>query len=204
MIETFETEPLDDCYEPQLVLAGDEQEPQTGQTVPSDPALDYERIIGGVTDRIAEAAMDYQRAQESGHTTDYSEEFVQRAADLATRNALHAMMPLLRPMSQDYGLQQVTQGLDEDGQSFIRQFVHEKGIDPALLNEPTIADLVRSKAELHQLKKSGRSIPWTESVGGTPLSGMDAATQRELTGIEKLYRSLNIKFDPSRILGRLK
>ncbi|HWA82071.1 MAG TPA: hypothetical protein VG820_01455, partial [Fimbriimonadaceae bacterium] len=127
---------------------------------------------------------------------------IQRTADIATLNAIRAMLPFVKPAAENSGMQQAMQGLDEDGQAYLRDFVREKGIDPTLLNDPTVADLVRAKAELHQMR--ARPIPYTESVGGYPSGNVDAETQRELDGIEKLYRNLNLKFEPGRLLRRLK
>ncbi|MFI5385997.1 MAG: hypothetical protein ACHQ50_07735 [Fimbriimonadales bacterium] len=203
---SYEPEPLD---EPEID-AEPESEPE-----PDTQELDYERIIGGVTERIAQAAQQYQMQQQAppdpyAEVADMIWEdpqaAIQRTVDIATQNAVQAMMPYVQPVSAGYALHQVTSGLNEDGQQFVVQFIREKGIDPSLLNDPTVADLVRSKAELHQIKKSGQSrpIPFTEGVGGYPGGNIDAQTQRELNGIEKLYRNLNLKFEPAKLLRRMK
>lgn len=213
MIDSLEPEPIDESFEPEMA-----PEPLAEPPSPrSEPDLDYDRIIGGITDRIAQAAVEYhnlQGGQPAAH--DPYEEVerlmwenpamgIRQAMDLATQNAVQAMMPYVQPVSRSFAMHQVMQGLDEEGQAFVNDFVRTKGIDPAVLNDPTVADLVRSKAELHQIRKSGRQpIPRTESAGGFPTTGLDAQTQRELAGIEKLYRSLNVKFDPSRLIRRMK
>lgn len=180
------------------------------------PDFDYDRIIDGVTDRIARAAL----AAHHQHTArdPYADvasmihenpiEAIQRTVDLATRNAVEAMMPYVAPIRRNQALAQVTEGLNEEGQQFVHAFLNEKGIDPALLSDPTVADLVRSKAELHQLRRTGQSgerqIPGTETARGYPGMNIDADSKRELGGIERLYRSLGVDFDPSRLIGRMK
>lgn len=216
MTEPIDTEPIDEpSYEPEPLNEPEIDPEPEPEPEPEGSDLDYDRIIGGVTERIAQAAMQYQQ-QQVAPPDPYSEVAdmirkdpkgaIQRTVDLATRNAVQAMMPYVQPVSAGYALHQVTSGLDEEGQQFALQFIREKGIDPALLNDPTVADLVRSKAELHQIKKSGqnRPIPFTESAGGYPMGHVDAQTQRELNGIEKLYRNLNLKFEPAKLLRRMK
>jgi hypothetical protein len=209
MIEPIDTEPIEEpVIAPEPTI---EPEPEPQPAAPAAP-LDYDRIIGGVTERIAQAAIElHHHQQQPDPYADAASMIwndpvgaIQRTVDIATRNAVQTMMPYVQPVTQSHGMHQVTQGLNEDGQQFVAQFVKECGIDPVLLNDPTVADLVRSKAELHQIKKSGRPIPSTESVGGYPTAGVDAETRRELNGIEQLYRNLNLKFDPAKLLGRIK
>jgi|SRR5579862_3640281 len=214
MIDAIDTEPIDEpSFEPEPI-----EEPELEAPEPEEPAgaeLDYDRIIGGVTERIAQAAQEYQM-QQYEPPDPYAEvadmiwenpaEAIQRTVDIATRNAVQAMMPYVQPVTQNYALQQASYGLDPESQQLMHEYVQEKGIDPALLNDPTVADLVRSKALMLSAERGGRSrpIPLTESVGGYSLGSIDADTRRELGGMEKLYRSLNLKYDPSKLLGRLK
>src|SRR5579862_4570127 len=60
MIEPIETEPLEDIsFEPEEIVE-DEPEVVSEPVEPEAQELDYERIIGGVTERIAQAARQYQ------------------------------------------------------------------------------------------------------------------------------------------------
>lgn len=218
MIESTETEPIldDTSYEPEPLEEPELPiEPESELYEPSDE-LDYERIIGGVTERIAHAARQYQAIQHQPPADPYAEVAdmiwdnpggaIQRTVDIATRNAIQAMMPYVQPVSQSFAMHQAAQGLDEEAQQLMHEYVHSKGINPALLNDPTVADLVRSKALVMKAEKSGRlrPIPFTESAGGHSMGNVDSTTQRELTGMEQLYRNLNLKFEPSKLLRRMK
>jgi|GEM_PF-5588903 len=215
MIEQTETEPIEDNFEPEPIVE-EEPEPIPDPEEPESSELDYERIIGGVTERIAEAARQYQAQQFEPEPDPYAEvadmiwdnpsAAIQRTVDIATRNAVQAMMPYVQPVSQSFAMHRAAQGLDEEAQQLMHEYVREKGINPALLNDPTVADLVRSKAIVMRSEKSGRSrpIPFTESVGGYPGGNIDSSTQKELSGMEQLYRSLNLKFEPAKLLRRMK
>ena len=209
MVDPHDIDPLED---PALEDHDPGEEFFDAEEAPAE--FDYDRIIDGVTDRIARAALAAHQAQHDPYADVASlihenpAEAIQRTVDLATRNAVEAMLPYVAPISRNHALSQVTAGLNEEGQQFVHAFLHEKGIDPTLLSDPTVADLVRSKAELHQLRRTGhpseRPIPGTETARGYPGMNLDAESRRELGGIERLYRSLGIDFDPSRLLGRLK
>jgi hypothetical protein len=205
----IETEPIEEPqYEPEA--AEETHQPEPHEPEPAAPELDYERIVNGVAERIASAAQHYQHQPHDPYSevADMIWEdpagAIQRTVDIATQNAIEAMMPFVHPVTQNAGMQHVTTGLNDSGREFVQRFVHENQIDPALLNDPMVADLVRSKAELYQLKQTGQPIPSTEGAGGFPMSNLDADTRRELTGIERLYRNLNIKFDPAKLIGRMK
>jgi hypothetical protein len=205
----IETEPIE---EPQLDPAPVEESvaPETPEPARAEQELDYERIVNGVAERIASAAQQYQHQAHDPYSEvadmiwENPAGAIQRTVDIATQNAIEAMMPFVHPVSQSAGIQHVSNGLNDTGREFVQRFVHDNKIDPALLNDPMVADLVRSKAELYQMKQTGQPIPSTEGVGGMPLSNLDADTRRELTGIERLYRNLNIKFDPAKLIGRMK
>lgn len=216
------TEPIESEPNVEPILLAD-PEPEISQDIPDIPQdepagdLDYDRIIGGVTEKIAKAALALQTQQQQPADPysdlgqmlwDNPSEVLRAHGEMIRQQTLHDMMPYVQPVAQNYAMSQVLDGLDEHGQQFAQQFIREKGIDPALLSDPTVADLVRSKAELHQIKRSGRMsqmpIPSTEQVGGYPSAHVDARTQQELNGMERLYRSLGVRFDPAKILGRIK
>lgn len=187
----------------------DEDYDDSGDDAPANEG-GYQRLIDAVAEQVAQMQQPQLAVDPYAEVADLIREdpaaAIQRTVDIATLNAVQAMLPFVKPVAESHGLRQAMEGLDEEGQAFLHSFVQEKGIDPSLLNDPTIADLVRSKAELHQLRQSGRDrpIPYTESVGGYPSGNVDSETQRELNGIEKLYRNLNLKFEPGKLLRRMK
>lgn len=216
--DTFEPDELDQDdqpleHEPEGFEADDpldEDYDDSGDNAPDDDD-GYQRLIDAVAEQVAQIQQGQRApADPYAEVADLIREdpaaAIQRTVDIATLNAVQAMLPFVKPAAESHGLRQAMEGLDEEGQAYLHSFVREKGIDPSLLNDPTIADLVRSKAELHQLRQSGRDrpIPYTESVGGYPAGNVDSETQRELNGIEKLYRNLNLKFEPGKLLRRMK
>jgi hypothetical protein len=191
-------------------LSSFEPDPEAEPKHEPAEGIDYDRIIEGLAQKLTGSQSQEEQAKDpysdaASYIFDNPAEAIQRTVDLATRNAIAAMLPHVQPMQHSFGMNQVTQGLNEHGQQFVHSFIQEKGINPALLSDPTIADLIRSKAELHQIRKGGQEpIPATETVGGYPAAHLDAEARKELSGIEKLYKSLGVKFDPARILGRMK
>ncbi|HVT12819.1 MAG TPA: hypothetical protein VHE55_11175 [Fimbriimonadaceae bacterium] len=195
-VDEFEPEDFDDSLDEDFDDSGEE----------SVDGGDYQRLIDTMAEQVAQmqvgaAASDpYDEVAELIRRDPAAA--IRRTADIATLRAVQAMLPFVKPVAESSGMQRASEGLDDEGRAFLRDFVREKGIDPALLNDPTVAELVRAKAELHQLRS--KPIPYTESVGGYPSGNVDAETRRELDGIEKLYRNLNLKFEPGRLLRRLK
>lgn len=127
---------------------------------------------------------------------------IQSAVSAGQTQAVEKALAAVAPLIQNQGMAKLTAGLTDEGKAFAEKFVQEKGINPAFLNDPVIADLVRSKAELHQMSTKQKEIPATEGVKPI-VANIDAETNRQLTSLKGLYESLGVPFDGAKLVQRM-
>jgi hypothetical protein len=172
------------------------------------------RIVGGVKDAIVTAAVP---PKQEGQAVDPYDEiasliFTDPAAalklqsELTRKETMDQMMPFVAPVANAHATARVTDGLTPEGVKYAEGFMKEKGINPQFLQDDTIADLVRSKALLFQREQADKHppIPSTESATAYGNHNVDAETSQSLSGLERVYKDLGLKFDAGKILGRLR
>jgi len=187
-----------------------EPEPEPEPTPPAE--IDYDRLADAVAQRMQPKAPQPEPVQGDPYQAIADKLWEDPAAalreygEVVRTQTMQAMAPYVQPVAQNYAMSQVTQGLPPEGVAAVQQFITENQMDPAMLNNPQVAKLVRGYGEAEAYKKSGaqfaKPVPSTEGAyASNPYGNVDADTTREVDAMSKLAASLGVKFDPSKLMG---
>lgn len=163
------------------VIEDPEADAEVAVEQPVATEIDYDRIINGVTEKIAERLpARAEKPEEKDVKTDsgvlptldeIASEWwedprgaLAKYGEVVRQNTEDSIMkkiePFLQrvnesaPMVDDHAFSKATEGLNPEEKAFIKEHLTKNEVDQKFLNHPFMADLLRSKAELATMKKA--------------------------------------------------
>lgn len=184
----------DDAPEP-------EPTPQPAAWTPDDAFLDS--LADRVAQKMAPPKADPPPAQADNPYAAAASKFYddpEAAVKAIVEIAQMQNMGVIAPVIGDHAFTKATADLSPEERSAAAQIISENKWDARAMADPNVADLVKSKAKLTVLEKSGKlnekPVPQTESATYTGNRNVDAELNKELAGIRQMALDNGVKLTP--------